>query len=55
MCRGRQVIPWKVLKRLGVYLFFLGLGIWLLSELLVTDRDLAGILFFDRWQPTICS
>jgi hypothetical protein len=49
MCRGRQVIPWKVLKRLGVYLFFVGLGVWFLSELLVTDRDLGGILFFGGW------
>jgi hypothetical protein len=53
MFRGRQMIPWTMLKRIGVYLFFLGLGIWFLSELLVTDRNLGTILFFGGWMLAI--
>ncbi len=43
------MIPWKTLKRVGVYMFFLGLGIWFVSEVLVTDRDLGRKFFLGGW------
>jgi hypothetical protein len=45
----REMIPWGKLKRVGVYLFFLGLGIWFLSELLIIDRELGRIAFIGGW------
>lgn len=37
------------LKRIGVVLFFIGLGTWLISELVIQERELGHALFLFGW------
>jgi hypothetical protein len=49
----QPMISWSNAKRIGVYLFFGGLALWFISELLISDKALGQVLFLIGWMTAI--